>query len=65
MAKLDLDMPPEHWETVLPFLHHQIGHMDSSPLEPDPKRVLKQLEDAIRSQFSDRPPEVFIPGFHD
>ena len=55
MAKLKLDMSPEYWIAVLPFLHHQIGHMDSSPLEPDPKRVLNQVEEAIRTQFIKEP----------
>ena len=51
MAKLNLDIPPEHWKAVVPFLHHHIGHMEPSPVEPAPRRVLKHLEEAIREQF--------------
>ena len=60
MAQLKLDIPPEHWRAVLPFLHHHIGHMDPSPLEPDPRRVLKHLEESIRSQFTEEAIHCYI-----
>jgi hypothetical protein len=64
MAKLNLDIPPEDWRAVVPFLHHHIGHMEPSPLNPDPMRVLKHLEEAIRAQF-EMPEEKAVQCFID
>ena len=60
MAQLKLDIPPDHWRAVVPFLHHHIGHMEDSPIEPDPRRVLRHLEEAIREQFPEKAVRCFI-----
>lgn len=53
MAHLKLDMPPEAWRTLLPFLHHHATHVEASPLNHDPQRVISHLEEAIREQFTE------------
>lgn len=60
MAQLNLDMPPEAWRALLPFLNHHGTHTEASPLPHDPERVIKHLEEAIREQFPEKAVRCFV-----